>query len=121
MELTWAGITPEQIGEAVGRPAEVIEALYDAPVISPETCRAIGCAYRELMPPDVDEIAVERVLDWDYDPHLLTRPERREVVRQLVLSRKSNSEIAEVVRIDDRTVQRDVIYLGLLGQRQVTE
>jgi hypothetical protein len=119
-ELTWAGCTPEQIGEAAGRHPDVIDALYTAPYISPETGRAILRAWRALMPPDVDEVAIERVLDGDYPGVLLTRDERREAVRILALSRHSNRQIAERIQWDERTVQRDVNYLGLAGHRQVT-
>ncbi len=118
-ELAWEGFTPEDIAEAASVPADVIEGLYEDPAASNWAQKLVLRAWVHLIPPDVDEVAVERVLDGDYPAHLLTPPERREAVRQLVLSRRTNREIAEHIKVTDRTVCRIVAALGLAGHRPV--
>lgn len=106
-ELTWAGFTPEDIAGAAGCAVDLIEGLYEAGSGGDCAANAVRRAWRQLMPPDVDEIAVEHVLDGDYPPRHLTIAERREAVRLLVLSRCSSREIAERLGITDRTVGPD--------------
>ncbi len=116
-ELAWEGFTPEDIAQAASVPVDVVEGLYDKSAASHWAQQLVLRAWTRLMPPDVDEVAVERALDGDYAPELLTPPERREAVRQLVLSRRSNREIAEQIKATDRTVARIVAALGLNGHR----
>jgi len=117
-ELAW-DYTLEEIAEAACCPLGVIEALYDTGRGHGHrrTCDAMERAWAKLASPDVDEVAVARVLDGDYPARLLTPPERVEAVRYLVLSRRSNREIAEQLQVTSRTVQRTVTDLGLNGYR----
>ncbi|MBW9095164.1 hypothetical protein JNB62_15870 [Microbacterium jejuense] len=63
-------------------------------------------------PVDVDEVAVQLVVDeGTYVP--LTRAERHIAVTALNGRRYNDQEIAHMLRVSDRTIQRDREYLGL--------
>jgi hypothetical protein len=113
-ELAWAGYGPEEISAAAGVTAEDLE--EGAPGWSYTVMRA----WNRLAPPDIDEIAVERVLDGDYPPCRLTAAERREAVRQLRLCRAAHREIADRLSVTPRTVDRIIVSLGLAEQGAVT-
>lgn len=116
-ELTWAGYGPEHVAAVTGHPAGTVEGWYDDGKLSKREQRAVLTAYRALIP-DVDEVAVERVLDGDYPPGCLNVYERREAVRQLRVRRRSSLEIAAVVHVTPRTVGR--IAASLAEDWQVT-
>ena len=113
-ELTWAGYSPDQIAAVTGYPAGTVEGWYDHTRLTRSEHRAIERAYRRLIP-DVDEVAVERVLDGDLPPERLNVAERREAVRQLRLGRRSHRQIAAVVHVTPRTAARILGTLGLAG------
>jgi transcriptional regulator with XRE-family HTH domain len=54
---------------------------------------------------DIDEVVVQRALAGR--PVTLSRPERVEAVRRLTAAGRSAADIAAVLGVDDRTVQRD--------------
>lgn len=60
---------------------------------------------------DVDEVAVYRAMHGD--PVRLTKPERREAVRQLTHAGASARVIADRLRVSDRTVKRDRVRVGI--------
>lgn len=115
-ELAWEGFTLEEIAEAAGCPVDVIQDLYGDGTRYPGACKAVLRAWRRLAVPDIDEIAVERVLDGDYPPDRLTPAERREVIRQLRLCRHTHRQIAEHLAVNPRTVNRVIVSLGLAEQ-----
>ncbi len=82
-ELAWEGFTRGEIAGAAGCPVDVIQDLYDTGTGPRGAFNAVMRAWTKLTGPDVDEIAVERVLDGDYPPGRLTAAERREAIRQL--------------------------------------
>jgi Homeodomain-like domain len=111
-EMTWEGFDSCAIGEAAGLPAQLVDELYDAETAGRKARAAIGVAFRRLVP-DIDEVAIERVIDGDYPPGRLTVAERREAVRRLVLARYSDREIAGRLGVDVRTVCRIIATLGV--------
>jgi hypothetical protein len=117
-ELTWL-YTTEEIAAAAGVAVAVIDGLCGSETAGNEG-RAIRRAWCRLAPPDVDEVAVDRVLDGD-SPARLTVAERREAVRRLVFARRTTQEIAEQVGVDARTVCRIVASLGLHRQPLLAE
>ena len=69
-ELAWEGFTPADIAEAASVPVDVIEGLYENPTASHWHRKVVERAWVRLMPPVVDEVAVERVIDGDYPAQL---------------------------------------------------
>lgn len=119
-ELAWEGFTPQEIAAAAGCPVDAIEDLYATGTGRRGSCNAVMRAWRKLIPLDVDQVAVERVLDGDYPPQALNPGERREAARQLLLCRHTHREIAERLAIHPRQATRIIVALGHAEQGAVT-
>ena len=119
-ELDGLGYTTTQIAEAARLAAGTIDRLYDDPASGCQAeYLAVLDAYRQLAP-DLDEMVIERFIAGDPpDDYRPTIPERREIVRLMILDRVAHREIADRVRANPRTVLRIAADLGLTEHEQV--